>query len=72
VRPPLGLRPERVFLYTANIARIREIEVAIGRYMVAGTPVPEEWWDELRTRLAAHNVLAGVSTLKEGLALCSL
>ncbi len=43
IKPPLGLRPK----YIVDELRIREIEEAIGRCVLAGKAVPLIWQQEL-------------------------
>ena len=65
VKPPLGLRPEMIFLYVSNIERIKEIEAAADRYFASDVPVPEIWWSELRERVAMHNEHRRAFNLKD-------
>lgn len=49
-KPPLGLRPR----WVVQALRIREILEAMDRYNSAGTPIPEEWSDELNELFEAQ------------------
>jgi hypothetical protein len=50
-KPPLGLRPESIAAAQFNRERIREIMLALGRYLDVNMDIPEAWMDELDTRL---------------------
>jgi len=50
-KPPLGLRPESIATAQFNRERIREIMLALGRYLDVNMSIPEAWMDELDTRL---------------------
>jgi len=50
-KPPLGLKPRKLFDEHANLLRINEITEAMKRYSDAKVPIPCEWVDELHERM---------------------
>ena len=57
VKPPLGLLPKWLHNEQVNTERLKAIASAIGRCMVAATPIYKEWIDE-------YIELKGISILK--------
>jgi hypothetical protein len=53
-RPPLGLKPRHIH----DDARMLEIIYAIVRHEEARTPIPKEWWEEMRDLMARKNIRA--------------
>jgi len=51
MRPPEGLKPE----WRVEEERARAVVAALGRYLATDRPIPTDWCDELRRRVAAVN-----------------
>ncbi len=49
-KPPLGVKPRAIH----EQGRLSGLFEAVLRYMTAGTPIPQEWIDEINELLARY------------------